>query len=152
MNVPAPTHFDGWIWLLISSAPDTPTSTEFNSTYSHVTETWHTVSKIPFHATLKPPQGLYFQSIWSLGFGIHIYPHTSEWCLWAVLALWLPGSFLGFFTAWLNYLSAGESFMTSWSEIVGLIPMGVSDYGESYLLFHVQDTVFGLAFSYRSRD
>lgn len=153
MNVPATTHFDGWIWLLISSAPDTPTSTEFNSTYSHVTERHgtqsltylsmqHWIQPKVFIFTVSGPLGL-----------AYIYPHTPEWCLWAVLALWLPGIYLFlFFTAWLNYLSAGESFMRSWCEIVGLTPKGVSDYGESYMWLHVQDAVFGLAFSYRSGD
>lgn len=42
--------------------------------------------------------------------------------------------------------------MRSWSEIVRLPPMGVNDCGESYLLLHVGNTVFGLAFSYGSKD
>lgn len=157
MNVPATTHFDGWISLLISSAPETPTSTEFNSIYSHVTER-HDTQSLTYLSMQHwiQPKVFIFRVSGPPGFGRYIHPHTSEWCLWAVLAL-LPVLVLVtwnlfFFTAGLNYLSAGESFMRSQSKTLGLIPMGVTDYTESYLLLHVRDTVFGLAFSYRSRD
>lgn len=115
MNIPGTTHLDGWIWLLISSTPETPTSTEYNSTYSHVTEKHDTQSLtcLPMQHWIQPKVFI-FRVSGPLGLA-HIHPHTLELCLWAVLALWLPEIYF-FFTAWLNSLSAGQRFMTSWSE------------------------------------
>lgn len=139
MNVPATTHFDGWIWLLISRAPETPTSTECNSTYSHVPER-HDTQSLTYLSMQHwiQPKVFIFRVSGPLGLA-YIYIHTllNDACE----QFW-PCGYLEFifFTACLNYLCAGESFMRSCSEIVGLTPMGVNNYCESYLLLHVWDS------------
>lgn len=89
------THFDGWIWLLISSDPETPTSTEFNSTYSHVTER-HDTQSLTYLSMQHwiQPKVFIFRVSGPLGLAdIHIHALLNDACeqSWPCYPFWLPG-------------------------------------------------------------
>lgn len=146
MNVPTTMYFDEWIWLLTSNIWETPTSTDVAVHIPvSLSDMKFTVFNLPFTQHLIKRTVFTFRVCVSLG-SAHLYIHAllNESC-----ELWLSGIF---FTPWLNYLRAGESFMRIWSEIVGWSPMWANDYGEFYLLLHRQVTGLCLAFSYSNRD
>lgn len=150
INDPATTHFDGWIWLLISSAQETPTNTECNSTYSHGTK-WHDIQSLTYLSMQHwiQPKVFIFRVSGTLGLA-YIYSHTllNDACE----QFW-PYGYLefSFFYSMAELSLCKESFMRSCSEIVRLAPMGVNDYCESYLLLHVGNSFWTCFFLWNQR-
>lgn len=148
INVPATIHFDGWIWLLISSAWETPTSTERSSTYSlgnpchwlkwslqspTCLSTQHWIQSKVFIFRVSSPLGWAYLNIHTL-----LNEACEQFC---------PSGYLEFFYIMQEKTLWGAG-VTLWDELSWKLMAMVNPICYST----IWDMVLWLAFSYRNRD